>query len=167
IASAGPPAPAGPGTPATAAGGGITNGGFETGDLSGWSASGVVTGVTTSGPHGGRYAALLGDLDEPKKGDSSITQTFTAAKGHRKLSFWYNVSCPDRVTYDWATAELKDQTTGATRVVLPKICTYDDRWQQVTAPIVGGHSYTLTLSSHDDGYFGDPTATKYDDVTTS
>ena len=28
-----------------------------------------------------------------------------------------------------------------------------------------GHSYTLTLLSHDDGYSGDPTYTDYDDVT--
>ena len=31
--------------------------------------------------------------------------------------------------------------------------------------MTGGHSYTLTLISHDDGYAGDPTYTLYDDVT--
>ena len=153
-------------TPSTAAG--VVNGGFEGGDLSGWSTSGV-TAVTKDHPHGGRYAALLGDPDEPHKGDSTVRQRFTSARNHRRLSFWYAVTCRDTEgeKYDWATASLTDDTTGATRTILPKTCTYGDPWRQVSAPVVGGHAYTLTLVSHDDGYFGDPTATKYDDVTLS
>ena len=30
--------------------------------------------------------------------------------------------------------------------------------------VAAGHSYTLTLTSHDDNYAGDATYTKYDDV---
>lgn len=142
----------------------LVNGGFETGTLSGWTSSGVVTGVTKDHPHSGRYAALLGYPDDPHKGDSSIRQSFTAAAGHRRLSFWYNVSCPDRVRYDWVKASLKDDTTGSARAVLPETCTYEEGWRQATAPVVGGHAYTLTLLSHDDGYFGDPTSATFDDV---
>jgi hypothetical protein len=148
----------------TPAGSTLTNGGFETGDLSGWSSSGVVTGVTKEHPHSGKYAALLGYPDDPHKGDSSIRQSFTTAPGHRRLSLWYNVSCPDRVRYDWVLASLKDDTTGSTQDVLPKTCTYEEGWRQATAPVVGGHAYTLTLLSHDDGYFGDPTSATFDDV---
>ena len=36
-----------------------------------------------------------------------------------------------------------------------------------TATVTAGHSYTLTLTSVDDNYPGDPTYTKYDDVTLS
>jgi hypothetical protein len=146
------------------AGGTLTNGGFETGNLSGWSSSGVVTGVTKDHPHSGKYAALLGYPDDPKKGDSSIRQSFTVGAGQRRLSLWYNVSCPDRVRYDWVTASLKDNTTGSTQDVLPKTCTYEEGWRQATAPVVGGHAYTLTLLSHDDGYFGDPTSATFDDI---
>ncbi len=153
--------------PGTYEGGQVANGGFENGTLAGWSAAGVVTGVTTGGPHQGRYAALLGDMDDPKKGDSSIRQSFLTGTRQRSLSFWYNVSCPDKVRYDWATAQLRDDTTGGTTTVLPKTCTYDNTWQRATAPITGGHAYTLTLMNHDDGYYGDPTATKYDDVAVS
>jgi hypothetical protein len=144
---------------------GLTNGGFEAGNLSGWSSSGVVTAVTKDHPHGGKYAALLGYPDDPHKGDSSIRQSFTVARNHRRLSFWYNVSCMDRERYDWTTASLKDDTTGTSRTVLPKTCTYDNTWQQASAPVVGGHAYTLTLLSHDDGYFGDPASAKFDDVS--
>ena len=146
--------------------GGITNGGFETGNLSGWTASGAATGVTTSGPHSGTYAAMLGSTS-PTNGDSSIAQTFTAPTGTGQLSFWYNITCPDTITYDWATATLKDNTTGTTSTPLAKTCVSSSGWTQVNAPITAGHSYTLTLTSHDDNYSADPTYTKYDDVTTS
>ena len=40
-------------------------------------------------------------------------------------------------------------------------------WKQVTVNITAGHSYTLTLMSHDDNYWLDPTFTLYDDVVVS
>jgi Putative Ig domain len=156
-------------TISSSSGGGnaIVNGGFETGSLSGWTASGATTGVTTSTPHSGSYAALLGNPSSPTNGNSSIAQTFTAPSGSSHLTFWYNVACPDTVTYDWATATLRDNTTGSTTTVLPRTCNNNKVWVQVTASITAGHSYTLTLTSRDDNYPGDPTATKYDDVATS
>ena len=48
---------------------------------------------------------------------------------------------------------------------LPKTCTNNGAWVQVSAAVTAGHSYTLTLISHDDNYAGDPTYTLYDDVT--
>ncbi|HEV2371979.1 MAG TPA: hypothetical protein VGS19_07415 [Streptosporangiaceae bacterium] len=149
-------------------GGGIVNGGFETGNLSGWTASGAATGVTTSGPHSGTFAAMLG-LATPTNGDSSVAQTFTVPSGMGTLSFWYNVTCPDSVTFDWATATLKDNTANTTTTPLAKTCVSNSGWTQVTAPVTAGHSYTLTLTSHDDNFNNppDPTFTKYDDVTLS
>jgi hypothetical protein len=147
-------------------GGGITNGGFEAGSLTGWTATGPATGVTTSGPHSGAYAALLGSTS-PTNGASSIAQTFTAPAGTNSLSFYYNVTCPDTVTYDWATATLADNTAGTTTTVLAKTCVSSSGWVQKTAAVTAGHSYTLTLTSKDDNYVGDATYTKYDDVTLS
>jgi hypothetical protein len=143
----------------------ITNGGFETGSFSGWSVAGTTSVVTTL-VHNGSYAGQAGSTS-PTNGDSSIAQTFTAASGDSKVSFWYDVVCPDTVTYDWATATLKDNTAGTTSTPLAKTCVSNSGWKQVTVTITAGHSYTLTLTSHDDNYPGDPTYTHFDDVATS
>jgi hypothetical protein len=141
----------------------IVNGGFETGSLSGWTASGAATSVVSSGAHSGTYAARLGSTS-PTNGDSSVAQSFTASGGGT-LSFWYNVTCPDTVTYDWATATLADTTAGTTSTVLAKTCVSSSGWTHISAGLTAGHSYTLTLTSHDDNYTGDPTYTLYDDVS--
>jgi len=41
--------------------------------------------------------------------------------------------------------------------VLAKVCVAAGTWTKVNAGIVAGHSYTLTLISHDDNYPGDAT----------
>jgi PKD repeat protein len=141
----------------------IVNGGFETGDFTGWTRSGT-TAIVGSPVHSGTHAVLLGSAN-PTNGDSKVSQTFTAPTGATQLSFYYDMNCPDAVTYDWATATLKDNTTGTTATPLAKTCTLGAGWKQVSAPIVAGHSYTLTLVSHDENNPGDPTDTVYDDIS--
>jgi len=141
----------------------IVNGGFETGSFSGWSTSGPSTTIVASGAHSGNYAAMAGSTSETS-GDSDIIQAFTAAPGDTTLSFWYNVTCADSVAHDWATATLADNTSGTTNTPLAPTCVSNSGWQQVTAAIMAGHSYTLTLTNHDDGCCTDPTHTLFDDV---
>src|SRR5256886_7256041 len=83
----------------------------------------------------------------------------------KKMSFWYNVTCPDTVQFDWATVTLRDITAASTRTLLARTCTINQGWKQGTASLIAGHNYKLRLISHDDNFAGDPTFTKYDDVS--
>ncbi len=140
-------------------GGTLTNSGFESG-LTGWTSSGNTSVGTTA--HSGAQSALVGSTAPST--DSSVLQTFTLPANATAVSFWYQVHCPDSVTYDWATATLKDNTTGTTTTMLAKTCSNTATWVQASASVTGGHSVTLTLSNHDDNYASDPTYTFYDDV---
>ncbi|MEZ0067285.1 subtilase family serine protease [Streptacidiphilus sp. MAP12-20] len=151
-------------TVTTAVTGGITNGGFETGTFSGWTSTGNAA-VNATAKHTGSYGAMLGATSPSNT--STAAQTFTAPTGATKLSFYYNVTCPDTVTYDWATATLKDNTSGTTTTVLAKTCVSSSGWVLKTASVTAGHSYTLTLTNKDDNYTGDPTYTYYDDISVS
>ena len=144
-------------------GGSISNGGFETGTFSGWATAGASETIANSGCHSGTYCAMLGSTS-PTNGDSTISQTFMAPTGTTGISLWYKMTCPDTVTYDWATVSLKDNTANTTAILLPRTCT-TNTWTNVTSGVTAGHSYTLTLTSHDDNYPGDPSYTLYDDVT--
>ncbi|MER5638373.1 Ig domain-containing protein [Kitasatospora sp. NPDC002227] len=144
--------------------GGVTNGGFETGSLSGWTTTGTAA-ASSSAAHTGSYGALLGSTNPTAS--SSVAQTFTAPTGSSKVSFGYNVTCNDTVTYDWATATLKDNTTNTTVTVLAKTCTLNGGWKTASGTLTPGHSYTLTLTNVDDNYPGDATYTYFDDVTVS
>src|SRR5439155_2561054 len=135
--------------------------GFETGTLSGWTTTGVATVV--SGGHSGSFAARVGSTSP--SGDSNIAQTFTAPSGATGITFFYKMTCPDSVTYDWATVTLTDTGTGGTTTLLAKTCVTNSGWVQVNGALTAGHTYTLTLTSHDDNYPSDPSYTLYDDVT--
>src|SRR5207244_334345 len=116
-------------------GGGIVNGGFESG-LSGWTASGVTASVATA--HGGSNAAQVGSTSPST--DSALSQTFTAPAGATQLAFWYQVHCPDTIQYDWATATLRDNTAATTATMLAKTCSNAGSWQQATSSVTAGHS---------------------------
>jgi hypothetical protein len=140
---------------------GIVNGGFEAG-LSGWTASGASVGPVAGG-YAGATALQLGSI-AATSGDSSASQSFIVPSATPNLSLWYKMTCPDSVTYDWVTVTLVDNTTGASSTLVPQSCVTTP-WTQVNAVLTGGHSYTLTLTSHDDDWPADPSYTLFDAVS--
>jgi uncharacterized membrane protein len=141
---------------------GIVNGGFETGNFTGWTATGVTAIVQTS--HSGAFAARVGSTSP--SANSTLAQTFTVPAAGGKLSFWYRMSCSDKVRNDWFTVTMRDGVTGARSTVLSPVCSKMAVWTKVTANLssFAGHSVTLTFVNHDDGHAGDPTYTLVDDV---
>src|SRR5207237_8790131 len=103
----------------------------------------------------------------PPPGDSTLAQTFAAPTGAASLSLCYQMTCPDTLTYDWATVSLMDNTSGSTAAPVPRFCATNAAWVQATAAVIAGHTYTLTLLSHDDNFQADPSFTLFDDVAMS
>jgi hypothetical protein len=141
---------------------GIVNGGFESG-LSGWTASGASVGPVAGG-YAGATALQLGGMS-PTSGDSTASQTFVVPGTTPNFSLRYKMTCPDTVTYDWVSVTLTDNATGLSSTLLPLTCVTTTGWTQVSAVLTAGHSYTLTLTSHDDGYPSDPSFTLFDAVS--
>ena len=125
-------------------GGGVTNGGFETGTLSGWTTGGVLAPtVVSSGAHGGTYAARLGSTS-PYNGDSSLQQTIAVPANGGTLTFWYNPHCPDTITYDQQQAQIRS-TSGATLATLLNVCSNSGAWTKVTADLGAYKGQSIVL----------------------
>lgn len=141
---------------------GIVNGGFETGDFTGWTRTGITAIVKT--PHSGVFAARVGSTSPSAK--STLAQTFTVPAAGGRLVFWYRMTCTDNVENDWFTVTLHDGVTGATSTVLAPVCPKTASWTKATVNLSAhaGHSVTVTFVNHDDGQVGDPSHTLLDDV---
>jgi hypothetical protein len=141
----------------------IVNGGFETGDFTGWSRTGVTAIVKTA--HSGTYAARVGSTSLSRT--STLAQTFTVPAAGATLSFWYLNTCPTSIAHGWFTVTLRDSATATTTTLLPRVCSKKAVWTHVTANLSlhAGHSVTLTLVNHDNNFPGAPTYTLVDDVS--
>ena len=141
----------------------IVNGGFETGNLSGWIPRG--TAAVVAGSYTGSFAVRLGAATATN-GGSAITQTFTVPAAGGTLSFYYQVHCSDTVNHDWAAVTLKNNVSGVFSSVLPRTCTNAGTWVHGTFSLAGlaGKSVSLNLINRDDNGAASPTFTLFDDV---
>ena len=141
----------------------VGNSGFEKG-LTNWKSTGN-TSIVSTGCYVGVRCAMVGAVFPTK--DSSIEQTFLMANHFNFLSFWYKMTCPDTISYDWATATLYDNTLGTLSWTMKKICpgTSGMSWTSAAISVIPGHSYTLTLINHDDNFSSDPSYTLFDNIT--
>ena len=149
----------------TQAGGGpvVTDGGFETGNFTGWSTSGASDAVVTT-PHTGSYSARLG-ATTATNGNSTMQQAVTVP-ANATLSFWYQPHCPDTLTYDQQQMQVRS-TTGTTLLTVLNVCQNTGVWTQKTASLsaYAGQTVVLWFNSHDDNYAADPTYALFDDVS--
>ena len=147
--------------------GGVVNGDFETGNVSGWTTGGIVAPVAVTGGHGGAYAARLGS-STAFNGDSTLTQSIVIPAGNSRLTFWYQPHCPDTVTYDQIQVQLRN-SAGTTLATPLNVCSNSGAWTQVTydTSAYAGQTVVLRLNVHDDGYASDPTYALYDDIAIS
>jgi hypothetical protein len=127
----------------------ITNPGFETGNLNGWTKTGSYAVATNAASHSGSYSAYLGSASANNSGTNTLSQTFTAPAASSELSFWYAFACPSGNTNRGASATLVDNTAGTTNNVVPDQCSSADVWTEAFAPLTPGHGYTLTFTSRD------------------
>ena len=124
----------------------ITNCGFETGDLTGWTVTGNTgyTGVTTGtdfaySPHSGSFYAFQGAVGS----ENFLGQTFADSAGATyAISLWMNSdgTTPNEYDVEWNGTTLLDQTN------IPNT----DGWTELTFLATGTGSDTLSISSRDD-----------------
>lgn len=144
----------------------ITNGGFETGDLTGWTvdSSTPAPGVTADS-HTGQFAALLGTETgtvEPL-GNSSMFQSFAVGAGGT-LSFWTKKNTTDSITFDWQDAYIRDSGGNILQTIFHTCSTAAYAQTTVNMNAFAGQTVQIAFLVHQDG-FGDVTGMKVDDVS--
>ena len=151
-------------TPTPCDSGVIQNGGFETGDFTGWVIDGHVNDpvVTNTLSHTGTYSALAGlnpqqqtfcaeNNNEPL-GDSSFYQQFTVPAGGGTLSFWYWTCTFDFLPRDWQDAYVTD-SNGAILQTIFHQCSDNETWVQQTVDMgpYAGQTVRIKFLVHQDG----------------
>jgi hypothetical protein len=154
----------------------IVNGGFETGDFTGWVTAGDNTPVvSTNEAHSGTFSAFAGDSVDgfcgfpgtEIPGDSIFYQQVTVPASGGTLNFWYWTCTTDSITFDWQDAYITD-TSGNILLTIFHQCTDNEAWvnQTVDMTSFAGQTVRVEFLVHTDD-FGDLTGMYVDDVSLS
>lgn len=125
----------------------VTNGGFEAGDLTGWTVSGAsgLIGVDTANPHSGSYAAYMG----PVGSNGYLSQSLSTAPGTEYLlDFWLREDnqTPNFFGVTWGGSSIFSQ---------PDLTLLQPSYVQYQFTVYAtGTATTLTFATQNDsGYF--------------
>jgi hypothetical protein len=143
----------------------VQNGDFETGSLSPWTPSGIVTPVIASPGHAGSYAARLGSSNA-FNGNSTLTQTVTMPSGIATLSFWYRPHCQGTLSTDQIQMQIR-KPSGSRLATVLNVCSNTGLWTQQTYGIprkIMGRTVVLWFNVHDNGNPANPTYALFDDI---
>jgi hypothetical protein len=123
----------------------IVNGGFETGDFTGWTVSanadaGVVTSFRGFSPHSGNYFAYIGAT-----GLGTLSQTITDTVGQSYTLSMYlgGDGTPNEFAVQWNGTTLYDQTN------IPSTLHNADQYNLLSFTVVGTGTDSLTLYESD------------------
>lgn len=87
----------------------VVNGGFESGDLSGWTAGGKVTPtISTTSPYAGADSAQLGNSATGAATDSSLMETLTIPTTTKTLKLAYNLANTNNDTANYLEVWVRD-----------------------------------------------------------
>ncbi len=134
----------------------MKNGGFDTGNLTSWNATGTyLPFVTTGHAQGGAYSAQLGASVPPEPvSDSALYQTVTIPASATKatLYFWYWAASTDTIANDWQEAQVQS-STGTTLAQVMKICSNTQKWTQVSYNLLPykGQTIRIYFNDHQNG----------------
>ena len=126
----------------------IQNPGFETGNLTNWTATGVYLPFVQTAVHReGNYAAQLGANTPPEpNGNSSLYQTVTipSTATTATLQFWYWAATADTIANDWQEAQVQN-SSGVTLAQVMKICSNTRTWTHVVYDVSAYKGQTIRV----------------------
>jgi len=147
----------------------IVNGGFETGSFNPWTivSSQPAPFTDNVGPRTGSFSAFLGSPGGGETpGNSAIFSNLTAVlPANAMLSFWFNGTTTDSITFDWQDAYVTD-AAGTILATIMHVCVTTPGYTNVTFNLnaFAGQQIRIEFLVHGDNA-GDPTSMRVDDVS--